>query len=226
MRGVNEEGRAPESALLTDRPVPLPTSLFVYPLLVVLPRVSHLALVGTGRSMMGEHGFLSHSLLALGRGRAQRDGATLPAGSSTATEQCDLTAVEIEAAPTRHAFSADLACATLAFAFAYTSASLVATRAARAASDSSAVAGSWRFRLRLRSSAEASRAWWSGLARGRSVTLRRMSGVWCRSGRSTALRTRRATKRRPMRSRGLGSLSCRWPSRRTPHPHPRPHPHP
>ena len=46
--------------------------------------------------MMGEHGFLSHSLLALDRGRAQPDGATRPAGSSTATEQCDLMAVEIE----------------------------------------------------------------------------------------------------------------------------------
>ena len=71
--------------------------------------------------MMGEHGFLPHSLLALGRGRAQqRDSATRPAGSSTATEQCDLMAVDIEAveaAPARCAFSADLACTILAFAF-------------------------------------------------------------------------------------------------------------
>ena len=50
---------------------------------------------------MGEHGFLSHSLLALDRGRAQPDGATRPAGSSTATEQCDLMAVDeaVGAAP-------------------------------------------------------------------------------------------------------------------------------
>ena len=52
---------------------------------------------GTHDAMMGEHGFLSHSLLALDRGRAQPDGTTRPAGSSTATEPCDLLAVEIEA---------------------------------------------------------------------------------------------------------------------------------
>ena len=42
--------------------------------------------------MLGEHGFLSHSLLS----PSKRAGATRAAGSSTATEQCDLRAVEIE----------------------------------------------------------------------------------------------------------------------------------
>tara|TARA_B100000795_G_C22446539_1_gene304023 strand:- start:287 stop:475 length:189 start_codon:yes stop_codon:yes gene_type:complete len=42
--------------------------------------------------MLGEHGFLSRSLLS----PSKRAGATRAAGSSTATEQCDLRTVETE----------------------------------------------------------------------------------------------------------------------------------
>ena len=71
--------------------------LFCVPRTSLARPVGPVCAEGTRGAMMGEHGLLSHSLLALDRGRAQPDGATRPAGSSTATEPCDLLAVEIEA---------------------------------------------------------------------------------------------------------------------------------